>query len=196
MNLVQRVQDILLKPKDTWPVIAAEPGDTVSLYKDYLIFLALVPAVAGFIGMSLIGFGGFGFSMRVPLVSGLVNMVVGYALSLAMVFALGLIANALAPTFGGTKDPVSALKLVVYGSTAGFLGGVFSLIPDLSILGLLASLYSIYLIFTGVPVLMKCPPEKAVAYTAVLIVCGIVAGIILAALSALFTGDVLPPTPV
>ncbi len=188
MNLVQRVQDILLKPKDTWPVIAAEPGDTVSLYKDYLIFLALVPAVAGFIGMSLIGFGGFGFSMRVPLVSGLVNMLVGYVLLLAMVFALGLIANVLAPTFGGTKDPVSALKLVAYGSTAAFLGGVFSLIPALSILGLLASLYSIYLIFTGVPVLMKCPPEKAVAYTAVLIVCGIVAGIILAALSTLFTG--------
>ncbi len=192
MNLVQRVQDILLKPKDTWPVIAAEPGDTVSLYKDYLIFLALVPAVAGFIGMSLIGFGGFGFSMRVPLVSGLVNMVVGYALSLAMVFALGLIANALAPTFGGTKDPVSALKLVVYGSTAGFLGGVFSLIPAMGMIGLLASLYSIYLIFTGVPVLMKCPPEKAGAYTAVLIVCGIVAGIILTALSTMFTGGGRP----
>ena len=28
MNLVQRVQDILLKPKDTWPAIAAEPGMT------------------------------------------------------------------------------------------------------------------------------------------------------------------------
>ncbi len=188
MHLVQRVKDILLKPKDTWPVIAAEPGSTAAIYKDYLIYLALVPAVAGFIGMSLIGFGGFGFSMRVPIVSGLVNMVVGYALSLVAVFVLGLIANALAPTFGGTRDPVSALKLVAYGSTAGFVGGVFSLVPSLSMLGLLASLYSIYLIFTGVPVLMKCPPEKAMPYTAVLIVCGIVAMVILGALSSLFTG--------
>ena len=57
MNLVQRVQDILLKPKDTWPVIATEPGDAAALYKDYLIYLALVPAVAGFIGMSLFGIG-------------------------------------------------------------------------------------------------------------------------------------------
>lgn len=188
MNLVQRVKDILLKPKDTWPVIAAEPGSTAAIYKDYLIYLALVSAVAGFIGMSLIGFGGFGFSMRVPIVSGLVNMVVGYALSLVAVFVLGLIANSLAPTFGGTRDPVSALKLVAYGSTAGFVGGVFTLIPSLSMLGLLASLYSIYLIFTGVPVLMKCPPEKAMPYTAVLIVCGIVAMVILGALSSLFTG--------
>ena len=188
MNLVQRVQDILLKPKDTWPAIATEPGDAATIYKDYLIYLALVPAVAGFIGMSLFGIGGFGFSIRVPIVSGLISMVVGFVLSLVAVFVLGLIANALAPTFGGTKDPVSALKLVAYGSTAGFLGGIFSLVPQLSILGLLASLYSVYLIFTGVPVLMKCPQEKAVPYTAVLIVCGIVAMVILGALSAVFTG--------
>lgn len=188
MNLIQRVKDILLKPKDTWPTIAGEPGDAAAIYKDYLIYLALVPAVAGFIGMSLIGFGGFGFSMRVPVVSGLVSMIVGYVLSLVAVFVLGLIANALAPTFGGIKDPVSALKLVAYGSTAGFVGGAFSLIPSLSMLGLLASLYSIYLIFTGVPVLMKCPPEKAMPYTAVLIVCGIVAMVILGALSSVFTG--------
>lgn len=188
MNLIQRVQDILLKPKDTWPVIAAEPGDTTSLYKDYLIYLALIPAVCAFIGMSLIGFGGFGLSMRVPILSGLVNMVVGYILSLVMVFMVGLIANALAPTFGGTKDPLSALKLIVYGSTAGFIGGVFSLIPALSILGLLTALYSVYLIFTGVPVLMKCPPEKAMPYTAVLVVCAIVAAVIVGALSAVFTG--------
>ncbi len=188
MNLVQRVQDILLKPKDTWPVIATEPGDAASLYKDYLIYLALVPAVAGFIGMSLFGMGGFGISFRVPIVSGLVTMVVSYVMSLVAVFVLGLIANALAPTFGGTKDPVSALKLIAYGSTAGFVGGVFSLVPSLSVLGLLASLYSIYLIYTGLPVLMKCPQEKAVPYTAVLIVCGIVAMVILGALSSVFMG--------
>ncbi len=188
MQLVQRVQDILLKPKETWPAIAAEPGDTASLYKDYVIYIALVPAVAGFIGMSLVGMGGFGYAFRVPLVAGLVNMVVGYVVSLIAVFGLAWIANALAPSFGGTKDSFSALKLIAYGSTAGFLGGVFSLIPAMGILGLLAGLYSIYLIYTGVTVMMKCPADKAAGYTAVLIVCGIVAGIILGAVSALVTG--------
>ena len=186
MNLVQRIQDILLKPKDTWPAIDAEGGDTASIYKNYLIYIALVPAVAGFIGMSIIGMGVFGMSYRVPLMSGLANMVVGYVMSLVMVFVLSLIANALAPTFGGTKNPLNALKLVAFGSTAGFLGGIFSLLPSLSILGLLAAAYSIYLIYTGVPVMMKSPPDKAVGYTAVLIICGIVAALIVGALSALF----------
>lgn len=186
MQLVQRVQEILLKPNETWSAIAGESGDVASIYKNYLIYLALIPAVAGFIGMSLVGYGGFGFSMRVPIVSGLVSMVVGYVLSLVMVFVISLIANALAPKFGGEQNPLNAFKLVAYGSTAGFVGGIFSLLPSLSMLGILASLYSIYLIYTGVPTLMKCPADKSMAYTAVLIVCGVVAGIILGAVSAAF----------
>ncbi|MEP6872960.1 MAG: Yip1 family protein [Burkholderiales bacterium] len=184
MSLIQRVQDILLKPRAAWPIIAAEGGDTASIYKDYLIYLAAIPAVAAFVGLSLIGAGGFGFSVRVPILTGLVQMIVSFVLSLVMVFVLALIVDALAPTFNGTKSQINALKLVAYGSTAGFVGGIFGLIPSLSILGLLAALYSIYLIYTGVPVMMRCPPEKAGAYTAVVIVCGIVAAVVFGAVSA------------
>jgi len=189
MNLVQRVQDILLKPKATWPVIDAEPADAASLYKNYVMILALIPAVAGFIGLSIIGMGigAFGVSFRVPIVSGLANMVVGYVLSLVMVFVLSLIVDALAPTFEGTKSQIGALKLTAYAGTAGFVGGIFSLLPALSILGLLAALYSIYLIYTGLPVLMKCPPDKAIAYTAVVVVCAVVGGFIIALVLSLLT---------
>lgn len=187
MNLIQRVQDILLKPKPTWPVIEQESTDVAGLYRNYLVFLAAIPALAGFIGMSLIGVGGFGAHMRMPFMWGLTNMVVSYVLSLVAVFVLALIVDALAPSFKGSKSQINALKLVAYGSTAGFVGGIFSLIPSLSVLGLLAALYSIYLIYTGIPVLMKCPSDKAAAYTAVVIVCGIVAFIVMGAISSAFT---------
>ena len=49
MNLVQRVQDILLKPKETWPVIAAEPGDAKSLFMGYVAVLASIPPLASFV---------------------------------------------------------------------------------------------------------------------------------------------------
>ena len=176
MSLIQRVQDILLRPRQTWPAIAAEPADTASLYSGYVAILAAVPALATFIGLTLLG---------LPVMAGLLQLVIGYVLSLVMVYVLALIVDALAPTFGGTKSPIDALKLVAYGSTAGFVGGIFNLVPFLDILGLLAALYSIYLIYTGVPVMMKCPPDKAVAYTAVVIVCGIVAMIILGAITSL-----------
>jgi hypothetical protein len=97
--------------------------------------------------------------------------------------ALALVVDALAPTFGGTKNPLNAFKLLAYAGTAGFVGGIFSLMPALSLLGLLASLLSIYL---GLPELMKCLPEKAVPYTAVVLVCGFVAMLILGAVSGVF----------
>jgi hypothetical protein len=188
MTIVQRVQDILLKPNATWPVIAAEAGDVKSVYTSYLVMLATIPALSGFIGMSVFGMRFLGATIRTPFMSGLAAMVVGYVLSLVMVYVLALIANALAPTFGGEKNQLNAVKLIAYGATAGMVGGVFNLLPMLSMLGILAGLYSIYLIYAGAPVLMKTPPDKALGYTAVLLVCGVVASLILGAVSAMFTG--------
>lgn len=188
MDIVERVKAVLLKPRETWPVIDQEATDTGRIYKEYLLILAAIPAVAGFVGMSLIGMGGFGMSFRVPILAGLGNLIVGYVLTLLMVYVMALIANALAPTFGGEKNMLNAVKLIAFGSTASLVGGIFSLLPMLSMLGLLAALYSIYLIYTGIPVLMKSPTEKAAGYTAVLVVCGIVAGLVLASASALFGG--------
>ena len=132
-----------------------------------------------------------GVSFRLPITTGLVQLVVGYLLSLGIVWVLALIVNALAPTFGGSKNFVAALKVIAYGSTAGFVGGVFSLLPALGWLGLLAALYSIYLIYTGLPVLMRCPSARAGAYTAVVVVCSLVAMIVLASISSLFVSHPL-----
>lgn len=185
--LLQRVLDILMRPRDAWLQIDAEDGNPARIYLGYLVFLAAIPAVAGFIGYSLIGVGAFGISVRVPVVQGLVSMVVGYVLSLAMVYVLALIANMLAPRFQAQQDMGSAFKLVAYASTAGMLGGVFSILPSLAMLGLLAALYSVYLIYSGIPVLMKAPQEKAVGYTAALVVCGILAGIVVGLATSLVT---------
>ena len=185
--LLQRVLDILMRPRDTWLQIDAEDGNPARIYLGYLVFLAAIPAVVGFIGYSLIGVGAFGISVRVPVVQGLVSMVVGYVLSLAMVYVLALIANMLAPRFQAQQDMGSAFKLVAYASTAGMLGGVFSILPSLAMLGLLAALYSVYLLYTGIPVLMKAPQEKAVGYTAALVVCGILAGIVVGLATSLVT---------
>jgi Yip1 domain len=190
MALIERVKSILLKPKETWPAIAAEGGDVASLYTGYVMILAAIPALAGFIGLSLVGVNVLGTSYRIPILGGVVQMIVSYLLTLAMVFVLALIVNALAPTFGGSKNQLQAFKLVAYGWTAAFVGGIFSLLPMLAILGLIAGLYSIYLIYTGIAVMMRCPADKAGAYTAVVIVCGIVAGIVIAAVASLFTPGV------
>ena len=184
-DLLERVQAILLRPGSAWTDIAAENHSIAHIYKSYLIFLAAIPAIAGFIGFSLVGVGAFGISVRVPLVQGLVSAVVSYVLSLVMTMVVAWVASWLAPRFGGQAQLPRAFQLIAYGATAGWLGGIFSAIPSLAMLGALAGLYSIYLIYRGVPVLMQVPQAKSVGYTAALIVCAAAAALVVGMVSSL-----------
>ncbi|HET9470780.1 MAG TPA: Yip1 family protein [Usitatibacter sp.] len=190
MNLVDRAKKILLQPKSEWAVIAAEPHTVQDLYTGYVMILAAIPAVAWFIGFSIIGMGMLGVSYRVPITSGVAHMVVSYVLGLGWVYVLALIIDALAPNFGGEKNFLQALKVSAFSPTAMWLAGLFAIIPALSILGILG-LYSLYLLYTGLPPLMRVPEEKAVPYVVVVIIVGIVLAIIVGALAGLVV-----PSPV
>ena len=185
MNVVERAKAILLQPTATWPVIDAEPATVQSIYKDWLILMAAIPAVCGFIGISLVG---VGFGFRLPIISGLVTAILGYVLSLVAAYVMALIVDALAPSFGGTKNPVGALKVVAYGATAVYVAGVLKLIPMLGILGIVAACYSIYLMYLGLPAVMKCPQDKAPGYTAVVVILYIVVAMVVGTVSAMFVG--------
>jgi hypothetical protein len=170
-KLIERVKNILLTPKTEWPVIATEPATTGGLYKDYVLILAAISAVASFIGMTALGMGFFRLGIGVALSAA----IVGYLLSLVLVYVYGLVINALAPTFGGQKDSIQALKTAVYASTAGWVAGIGGLVPVLGwLIALAGAVYTIYLLYLGLPKTMKCPEDKAVGYTAVSVIVGIV----------------------
>lgn len=180
-KLIARVKAILTTPKTEWPVIAAEPATVPDLYKNYIAIVAAIPVIATFIKGSLIGYGAFGINYRTPIGAGIAAAVVGYALSLALAYVMALIIDALAPTFGGQKNPVQALKTVAYAWTASWIASIGQIVPWLGFLIAIAGLvYSIYLLYLGLPVTMKAPQEKAGGYTAVSIIIAIVLGWIVA----------------
>lgn len=176
-KLIARVKAILMTPKTEWPVIAAEPATVPDLYKNYIAILALIPAVVGFIKSSLIGYSAFGVTVRIPVGAGLTAAILGYVLSLALVYVMALIIDALAPTFGAQKNPVQALKTVGYAYTASWIANVGLLLPWIGFLIALAGgIYAIYLLYLGLPQTMKAPQEKAVGYTVVSILAALVLG--------------------
>ena len=177
MALVDRVKAILLTPKQEWAVIDTEPASTGSLFKNYAVPLAAIPALAYFIGLSVIGLRFMGVSVRVPMENTLPGAIVHFLGALAGAFVLGLVIDALAPTFGGQKNQIQALKVAVYSSTAAWLAGIFFILPNLAVLSLVG-LYSLYLLYLGLPVLMKVAEDKALPYTIVVILVGIVISII------------------
>jgi hypothetical protein len=186
MDLTERVKNILLQPAGEWAVIDQETGNVSDLYKSYIAPLAAIGPVASIVGLAIIGHPlPMGGSYHVPLTSAIGQAVVTFVLALAGTYVLALIINALAPTFGGTKNDFQALKVAAYSSTAAWLAGIFNLIPALTFLQILA-LYSIYLLYLGLPILMKAPQEKALPYTGLVIIAAIVIFGIIGALGSCF----------
>ena len=189
-KLMTRVTNILTKPKEEWQVIDRESTSVASIYSGYIVILAAIPVVASFIKMSLIGTSALFTTVHVGIVSGLIGAIVGYVLSLGGVYLAAFVIEKLAPTFQSQGDTLQALKLVAYAYTAAWVAGVFNLLPIIGILGVLAGgIYSIYLFYLGLPVLMRTPRDKVVAYMIVAaliifviyIVIGLVVGTITAA---------------
>ena len=188
-KLIERAKGICLAPKSEWPKIAAETTDVKSLYMGYAAILALIPAICGFIGMTVIGVSmPIVGTIRTPLGAALAQLVIGYVLGLAVMYLVAMIVDALAPTFSGEKNLIQALKLVIYSSTPVWIAGVLSLIPMLGVLSILAALYGLYLLYIGLPVLMKNPEDKSIGYTALIVVCYIVAAIIVSVVIGALAG--------
>ena len=175
-SLVSRIKGISLEPKIEWPKIAAEPATVSSVYLNYVVPLAGFAVLCGFV-RNLLGVTVLGITYRASYMESVTSAVWQLAAQLVGVFLLALIMESLAPYFDGQKDRIAALKLAAYSATAAWLSNVFLLIPWLGILTLL-SLYTVYLIRTGAPVLLKVPENKAIVFTASLIGIGIVASLV------------------
>jgi hypothetical protein len=174
-NLVTRVQNILLTPRTEWPVIAAEPETTAGLYTRYILIVSALGPIAMFLKSTLIGTSiPFMGTFRMGMGAGLTMAVLSYVLGLVGIFLFAWVINALAPTFGGQKDSVQALKAAAYGATGAWVGGVAQIVPWVGwIVSLALAIYSIYLLYLGLPHTMKAPADKAAGYTAVSIIVAI-----------------------
>jgi len=146
-GLIARVKAILLAPSATWPTIAAEPSSAGAIYRGYVAPLAAVGVIAAFVGHTLIGYNvPLLGHMRTGIVAGLGAAALGYLMSFVSVFVIAWLADLLAPTFGGQRDPLRALKLTAYSYTPAWVAGILQLVPALGVLALLAGLYGLYLL--------------------------------------------------
>lgn len=191
MDLAGRVRGILLQPRREWGTINGEATSAGELYRSYVVPLAAIGPVAALIGTAVFGVSApLVGTVRVSLGAAVAQAVVTYLLTLFGTYVFALVVNLLAATFSGTQSFTQALKVSAYASTAGWLAGIFALIPALGILGLLG-LYSIYLLYLGLPVLMKTPQDRALPYTVVAIVVGIVVYVGIGVISGSVLGPLL-----
>jgi hypothetical protein len=179
MSLITRVQNILLKPKEEWGVIDAEPATIGGIYTSYVMILAAIPAIGMAIGLLFFmprpsaEIAAVGQAFGVPVLttgSIIVGAVVQYVLALVSVYIMAMIIDGLAPSFGGTKDQLKAFKVAAYYPTAVWVAGILYIIPLLGLLVLIAAIYALYTLYLGLPKLMRVPQDKTVGYFVVTLI--------------------------
>ena len=188
-NVGERAKDIIFKPKETFKIVKNESVTSRDLIIGYLAILAIIPAVASLIGMSIVGYSvGWTGRIRIPIGNSLARIIIQYVLTIGGIYVLGIIINTLAPNFSGKKNNIAALKVAVYSSTPVLVAGIFYILPALGIIVFIAGLYGLYLLYVGIPIMMECPPDKALIYTIVVIVAYIVIYFIIGAIAGAVTG--------
>jgi len=175
MKLLDRVKAIMFTPRTEWAAIEQEQGGMSDLFINYVAVLAAIPEVANFIGQSLIG----GYK---PVGAGLLRAVIVYVLTFAVVYLIACVIDLLARRFDGKKNFPNAFKLSVYAHTPLWLAGIFLLVPGLSFLELLGGVFSFYLLWVGLPLLMGTRSDQALPYAAIVTACAMIPAVILAML--------------
>jgi hypothetical protein len=160
MNLLQRVRGILLSPGREWRAIERESGEPAFLFGRYVAILALIPAIFGFIGKSIIGVEVSAGSFRVPILAGLIDAVLSYFFSLVIVYVTALIIDSLARNFEADRYFPNALKLATYSFTPVWLSGFFMVLPGLRFL-MLFGFYAVFILWIGLPILLRAPSNRA-----------------------------------
>ncbi len=179
-NIVQRVINIITKPKDEWQVIATEQPNAIKLIGGYALILALIPALSAFIKYGIIGMSFMGYTSR-SIGSGIQTGLIQLLSAVIGVYLLAWVIDLLAPSFESQKNFGRSLQLAVYSSTPQWIAGILLLFSTtMSMLIMVIGLYAIYLLAVGMPVLKGTPKDKVVGYVALTIVAMIVIGLLLA----------------
>lgn len=177
-----RAYGLLREPKKEWEQIRAEQTTVPNLLIGYVAPLAAIPPVCGLIGGLI-----FDPLMVGPIGNAIISVVMTWLVSVALVFLLGVLINTLADQFDADRNDIAAQKIAAYSITPAFLSGLFSLWPPLWWIALFALAAMVFIMYRGLPLLMKAPEDRALSYAASVTIAAAVAGIVLFALASCAT---------
>lgn len=182
MPLIDRAALIVAYPAREWPVVARESTALEPLLLRYALPLAAIGPICGVLRVSVFGLAGVrGGVYRVPLVTAAIEAAISLVLALVAVYVLAKLVDTLARPFNGEPDFEQALKLVTYSYTPMWLAGVLFLLPQFFILRVVSSLiglYAVYLLYLGLPPLLKVPRENALGFAVVVAISAIFLGLV------------------
>jgi hypothetical protein len=176
IGIAERVKGILIHPRSMWAVVDKEPTTTAALYLHYIAPLAGLAALARLIGVAFVG---FPVIARPPFWTVLVWAVLYFAFELLAVDIIAFVIDWLGPRLGcpeceGLPRHIQALKVAAYARTPLWIAGLALIVPATEVVAItIGALYSIYLLWLGIPELMKAPKHRIPVYALVTVVAAV-----------------------
>ena len=163
----------------------------------HTVLFALLPTVAGYLGATEIGWRiGAGDIVRITESSGLRIAVLYYFALVCATLSVGAVTRWMSVTYGADQPFGQCFTLATYSATPLFVVGLLQLYPVLW-LNLLAGLpalgFSVYLFYSGVPVMMEVPPERGFLFATAVMGFGLVALVAMLVITVLLWGFGLGP---
>jgi hypothetical protein len=167
---LKRLKKLLTNPDQTWLEISQEQITVQNMLKYQLLIFALIPVICAFISDAVIGVEMFNKVHRKPVFSSLVNSFLYYLSIIAFVFLLSFGLKVITIFFELKVGFINTFKIIHYSVFPVLFFSLFNLIPGASFLVYLIGVYSVYIFYKGLPILIKNQHDKSIILTTLLIV--------------------------
>ena len=196
--ILNHLWGIYAHPLEEWQTIDNR-HESLSYSLSHILLIALFPSAMGYYSSVYLGWSiGAGNPVFLTHDSAVLIAIAMYAALIVGVFALAYLSHWMAVTFGAKPTFTQTLELAAYTSTPVFMSALAAFIPELWFVvcaGMVALAYSVYLLYTGVPILMHIPEERGFIYASSVVPCGLILLIIILAVTAmLWTNGIIDPT--
>lgn len=175
--ILNHIWGLYAHPREEWQTIE-QRHESLSYSLIHILVVSLIPALCGYYAAAHIGWSiGTGSSVRLTQESAVLLSVAMYGALVFGVFALAYLIQWMAKTFDSSPTYTQALELAAYTSTPILMVGIAALFPVLwfvVLAGLAALVYSIYLLYSGVPIMMNIPEEEGFIYASSVVTCGLI----------------------
>lgn len=169
---------IMFSPRSAWESIRDQEDSVLMTYLKFVVPLALLPAVAWYYGASVVGWELGDRTIRLTSESAMQIMALFYLAMLVGTGVLGFMVHWMSETYEANTSTVSkGVRIAAYTLTPMFVCGVLGFYPNLwldMILGCAAAGYAIYLLYIGVPIVMRIPAERGFLFASAMVGVGLV----------------------
>ncbi|MGE0090545.1 MAG: Yip1 family protein [Bacteroidales bacterium] len=162
--IINRAKSLIITPRTGWNDIVNENQDFRTVIRNYLIYIALIPAFVNLIGYALVGYRVQFMGYATSFLLGLKLFVYFYIITLLAIYITTYIIDYFSKRFDAEKNFNKTFELITYSYTAIIFIGILNLSPAMSRMVSFLNLYCIYIFFFGFRKMTKIKPEKAMPY--------------------------------